>query len=148
MFTKIYLGLARERAWDVVDGGSASPSSTNDEQICLTFFGVLIMEASVLGGQHRSKKTMDNTTSPPCVCCETQIGGSGRGFLPRQSPPPATIKIVFLISPSCLFFSRTHPLSASFFDLWCCGGFGLFNGSKYVWVMVEFDCGVWWWWIW
>ncbi|KAK9994675.1 hypothetical protein SO802_024378 [Lithocarpus litseifolius] len=50
------------------------------------------MEASVLGGQHRSEKTMGNTASPPCVCCETQIGGSGCGFLPRHSPPPATTK--------------------------------------------------------
>ena len=36
-----------------------------------------------------------------------------------------------------LFFSWTHPLGASFFDSWWCGGFGLFNGSKYVWVVVE-----------
>jgi len=36
-----------------------------------------------------------------------------------------------------LFFSWTHPLGASFFDPWWCGEFGLFNGSKYVWVVVE-----------
>ena len=36
-----------------------------------------------------------------------------------------------------LFFSWTHPLSASFFDPWWCKGFGLFNGSKYIWVVVE-----------
>ena len=36
-----------------------------------------------------------------------------------------------------LFFSWTDPLGASFFDPWWCRGFGLFNGSKYVWVMVD-----------
>ena len=83
---------------------SVSPSSTNSEQICLSLFWVLIMEASVLGGQHGSKKTMGNTTSPSCVCCETQIGGGGCGFLPHHSPPLATIKVAFLISPSISSF--------------------------------------------
>ena len=31
-----------------------------------------------------------------------------------------------------LFFSWTHPIGASFFDPWWCGGFRLFTGSKYV----------------
>ena len=55
-----------------------------------------------------------NTTSPPCVCCETQIGGSGYGFLPRHSLPLATIKVVSLITPSISsFLGLTHlvPLS-------------------------------------
>ena len=98
----------------MADGGSASPSLTNGEQICLSLLGVLIMEASVLGGQHGSEKTMGNTASPPCVCCETQIGGSGCGFLPRHLPPPATIKVVSLISPSISsFLGLTHSVPLS-----------------------------------
>ena len=88
---------------------SVSPSSTNSEQIYLSLFWVLIMEASVLGGQHGSKKTMGNTTSPSCVCCETQIGGGGCGFLPHHSSPPTTIKVASLISPSISsFLGFTH----------------------------------------
>ena len=86
----------------------------------------------MLGGQHGSEKTMGNTASPPCVCCETQIGISGCGFLSRHSSPPTTIKVVSLISPSISsFLGLTHLVPLS---LICdgVGGFGLFNGSKYV----------------
>ena len=42
----------------MVDGGLASPSSTNGEQIYFSLFGILIMEACVLGGQHESEKLL------------------------------------------------------------------------------------------
>ena len=109
------LGLERERL-RCGRGGSASPSSTNNEQIYLSLLRFLIMEASVLGGQHGSKKTMGNTTCPPCLCCETQIGSSGCGF--PFSPFTATShhQGSLLDLSFYLFFSWTHPLGASFFD--------------------------------
>ena len=117
---------------------------TNGEQICLSLFWVLIMEASVLGGQHGSEKTMGNTSSPPCVCCETQIGGGCCGFLPYHSPPPATIKVASLISPSISsFLGLTHSVPLSLL----CDGVGSL-GCSMVQNMFElwlkFDSRIWW----
>ena len=128
----------------MASGGSASPSSTNGEWICLSLFGVLIMEASVLGGQHRSEKTMGNTASPLYVCYETQIGGSGCGFLPCHSPPPATIKVVSLISPSISsFLGPTHSVPLSLIcDI--VGGLGCLMVQNMFELWLKFDCRVWW----
>ena len=71
--------MTLKRAKDLIVGyrilSSSLGAGTNGDQICLSLFWVLIMEASVLGGQHGSEKTMTNMASPPCVCCETWTGG-------------------------------------------------------------------------
>ena len=100
--------MTLKRAKDLIVGyqilSGSLGAGTNGDQICLPLFWVLIMEASVLGGQHGSEKTMGNTASPPCVCYETQIGGGGCGFLPHHSLPPPAIKVASLISPSIYYF--------------------------------------------
>ena len=117
---------------------------TNGEQICLSLFWVLIMEASVLGGQHGSEKTMGNTASPPCVCCETQIDGGGYGFLPHHSPPPAAIKVASLISPSISSFlglTQSVPLSLIRDGV---GGLGCSMVQNMFELWLKFDCRIWW----
>ena len=101
------------------------------------------MEALVLGGQHRSEKMMGNTASSPCVCYETQIGGSGCGFLPCHSLPLATIKVVSVISPSISsFLGLTHLVP---FSLIHDGvrGLGCLMVQNMFDLWLKFDCRVW-----
>ena len=138
--------MTLKRAKDLIVGYRILPSSlsagTNGDQIYLSLFWVLIMEASVLGGQHGSEKTMTNTASPPCVCCETQIGGGGCGFLPHHSLPPAAIKVASLISPSISsFLGLTHsvPLSLICDDV---GGLGCSMVQNMFELWLKFDCRI------
>ena len=96
----------------------------------------------MLSGQHGSEM-MGNTASPLCVCCETQIGGSGCGFLPRHSLPLATIKVVSLITPSISsFLGLTHLVPLS---LICdgVGGLGCLMVQNMFELWLKFDCRVW-----
>ena len=91
---------------------------------------------------------MGNMTSPPCVCCETQIGGGGYGFLPHHSLPPAAIKVASLISPSISsFFGLTH-LVPLFLICDGVGGLGCSIVQNMFELWLKFDCRIWWWWIW
>ena len=101
----------------------------------------------MLGGQHGLKKTMGNTASPPCVCCETQIGGGGCGFLPHHSLPPAAIKVASLISPSIYsFLGLTHSVPLSLIRDGVGGlGCSMVQNMFELWLMwLKFDCRIWW----
>ena len=138
--------MSLKRAKDLIVGYRILPGSfgagTNSDQVYLSLFQVLIMEALVLGGQHGSEKTMGNTASPPCVCCETQIGGGACGFLPHHTLPPAAIKVASLISPSISsFLGLTHsvPLSLICDDV---GGLGCSMVQNMFELWLKFDCRI------
>ena len=138
--------MTLKRAKDLIVGYRILPGSlgvgTNGDQIYLSLFQVLIIEALVLGGQHGSEKTMGNTASPPYVCCETQIGGGGCGFLPHHSLTPAAIKVASLISPSISsFLGLTHsvPLSLICDDV---GGLSCSMVQNMFELWLKFDCRI------
>ena len=143
---------SRRRIW-LLDIRSCRAHSTPEPTTISSTYPllVLIMEALVLGGQHGLKKTMGNTASPPCVCCETQIGGGGYGFLPHHSLPLAAIKLASLISPSIYsFLGLTHSVPLSLIRDGVGGlGCSMVQNMFELWLMwLKFDCRIWWWWIW
>ena len=86
---------------------------------------------------------MGNTASPPYACCETQIDGGGYGFLPHHSPPPATIKVASLISPSISsFLGLTHSVPLSLIHDGV-GSLGCSMVQNMFELWLKFDCRIW-----